>query len=496
MVCAYPVPDTHALSEDACVRFAPAMRPTENAAGMAGGSKPSTLRPGYGGRSMLTRRGAMGLVASSTFLFAGSVRAVAQPAPQVLFRKSASALASDSPEMNALRSAIPEMRQSGFWDRMVAIHSNNWRQHHSWLFLPWHRAFLYEFELAVRRLTYDGFRMPYLDWDADTIPATLYEPPFAHDGRTHGPGDSMRAFQGTGGWFNESAPRPFADFFGQPDYGGDDESYGHNLVHVFVGGDMGNILTAPRDPLFWFHHSNVDRLWWYWDQQYGCHSADCYPADWQSEMVRGIVDPDGSALAPIPVRSLLTTAPMGYDYESLPMERMVMAAAPPLGSHPPRLVPRPPYATTLRLIADRTPTAIISLPRELVTRLLTASKAEVNAPMLVRSSASAPHEIRISLMGRTTLQQDRIFAMPMGGGMGNMRGGMNAANSSYAKNIGTMFESLARNASPEVAAATVAQEPLTLRVDAIPLAGSPSAARPILTQCTCAVTAKTWQAER
>src|SRR5580693_6777712 len=131
---------------------------------------------------MFTRRGATGLVASSALLLAG--RGVAQsPAPRVFFRKSASSLASDSPEMNALRSAIPAMRQSGFWDRMVAIHSNNWRQHHSWLFLPWHRAFLYEFELAVRRLTYDGFRMPYLDWDADTIPAMLYDPPFAHDGR-------------------------------------------------------------------------------------------------------------------------------------------------------------------------------------------------------------------------------------------------------------------------------------------------------------------------
>jgi hypothetical protein len=429
-------------------------------------------------------------------VFAGPMRALAQPAPPVLFRKSASTLASDSPEMNALRSAIPAMRQSGFWDRMVAIHSNNWRQHHSWLFLPWHRAFLYEFELAVRRLTYDGFRMPYLDWDADRIPSMLYEPPFAHDGRTHGPGDGMRAFQGTGGWFNESAPGPFADFFGRPDFGGDDESYGHNLVHVFVGGDMGNILTAPRDPLFWFHHSNVDRLWWYWDQQYGCRSADCYPADWQAEMVRGIEDPDGSALAPIPVSSLLTTAHMGYDYESLPMERMVMGAAPPRDFRAPRLVQRAPYSTTLRLVEDRTPIAIVSLRRELLMRLLTASKAKVNAPLLVRSSAQAPHEIRISLLGHTTLQQDRIFAMPMGNGMRGMRGGMNASDASYVKNIGTMFESLARNASPEAAAAMIAREPLTLRVDAIPLAGSTPAARPMLTQCTCTIAAKTWEAER
>jgi hypothetical protein len=439
---------------------------------------------------MLTRRKTMGLMASSALLLANPWRAVAQPAPQVLFRKSASSLDPDSPEMNALRTAIPQMRQSGFWDRMVAIHSNNWRQHHSWLFLPWHRAFLYEFELAVRRLTYDGFRMPYLDWDADTIPAMLFDPPFAHDGRIHGPNDSMRAFQGTGGWFNLSAPGPFADFFGQHDYGGDDESYGHNLVHVFVGGDMGNIQLAPRDPLFWFHHSNVDRLWWYWDQQYGCRSADCYPADWQGEVVNGIQDPDGSAVNPISVRSLISTAPMGYDYQGSPMVEM---AAPPMGGlQPPRRIPRPTYSVTLRLLEDRAPVAAVSLPRDLLMRLLTASQAEVDAPLLVRSSSNAPHEIRISLSGGTAPQQERIFAMPMGSGMG----GMGAASASYVKNVGPMLQSLARSIPAAAAIAMVMREHIGLRVEAIPL-GTPSTnVRPMLTQCTCTITAKTWEQAR
>lgn len=34
----------------------------------------------------------------------------------------------------------------------------------------------------------------------------------------------------------------------------------HNLVHVLVGGDMVDIASSAYDPLFWFHHCNVDRL--------------------------------------------------------------------------------------------------------------------------------------------------------------------------------------------------------------------------------------------
>lgn len=34
----------------------------------------------------------------------------------------------------------------------------------------------------------------------------------------------------------------------------------HNLVHVLIGGDMVDIAASAFDPIFWFHHTNVDRL--------------------------------------------------------------------------------------------------------------------------------------------------------------------------------------------------------------------------------------------
>ena len=37
----------------------------------------------------------------------------------------------------------------------------------------------------------------------------------------------------------------------------------HNLVHVWVGGDMGP-GTSPNDPVFFLNHCNVDRIWEAW----------------------------------------------------------------------------------------------------------------------------------------------------------------------------------------------------------------------------------------
>ena len=42
----------------------------------------------------------------------------------------------------------------------------------------------------------------------------------------------------------------------------------HNLVHVWVGGDM-SPATSPNDPVFYLNHCNVDRIWEAWLRQHG-----------------------------------------------------------------------------------------------------------------------------------------------------------------------------------------------------------------------------------
>ena len=41
----------------------------------------------------------------------------------------------------------------------------------------------------------------------------------------------------------------------------------HNLVHVWVGGDMTE-STSPNDPVFFLHHCNIDRIWAAWQQRH------------------------------------------------------------------------------------------------------------------------------------------------------------------------------------------------------------------------------------
>jgi tyrosinase len=39
---------------------------------------------------------------------------------------------------------------------------------------------------------------------------------------------------------------------------------GHYVAAVDPGGDPN---TSPGDPLFYFHHTSLDRLWWIWQMQ-------------------------------------------------------------------------------------------------------------------------------------------------------------------------------------------------------------------------------------
>jgi tyrosinase len=55
----------------------------------------------------------------------------------------------------------------------------------------------------------------------------------------------------------------------------------HNGAHNYIGGHMGGALS-PNDPIFWLHHTNVDRIWHLWQQDRltqtpGSTLADHYP---------------------------------------------------------------------------------------------------------------------------------------------------------------------------------------------------------------------------
>ena len=41
----------------------------------------------------------------------------------------------------------------------------------------------------------------------------------------------------------------------------------HFAGHSGVGGYMSDIFTSPQDPVFYFHHCQIDRLWTVWQEQ-------------------------------------------------------------------------------------------------------------------------------------------------------------------------------------------------------------------------------------
>ena len=57
----------------------------------------------------------------------------------------------------------------------------------------------------------------------------------------------------------------------------------HGSVHVSVGGWMGSVPTAAQDPIFYLHHSNIDRLWDLWLAQGGGRHDPTGDASWKSQ---------------------------------------------------------------------------------------------------------------------------------------------------------------------------------------------------------------------
>jgi len=125
-------------------------------------------------------------------------------------------------------------------------------------FLSWHRAYVFFFESLIRELTQtDTFALPYWDWYSNAeIPAVFATQsiggkpnPLYHAARRYRKRTLVR----------DALTAPTFDEF-QPSLEGNP----HGTVHVMVGGEMGSVPTSARDPLFWAHHANIDRMWEVW----------------------------------------------------------------------------------------------------------------------------------------------------------------------------------------------------------------------------------------
>ena len=293
-----------------------------------------------------------GVIASSV---AGIV-ALAQAQPPL--RRSLHGMASNDPILQAWRDGVRLLKAQPAsnpvsWANFAAIHGSaagfNICPHGNWYFLPWHRAYLVSYERAVRQLTgHDDFALPYWDWTQDRqMPAAFVDPMF--DGKPNAlfetqrdasPMDSLPdTTVGPAVISQILTEAPFETFgtsrpVGQNDLNqawlsaefsgtsGTLEGTPHNLVHVFVGGIMGQANSA-LDPLFMMHHCNIDRLWWLWNQAGQADSPD--PLWVNMPMQNNFFNPDGTPYSPM-VAELLAPEPLGYTYATAPSPVSVAAS--------------------------------------------------------------------------------------------------------------------------------------------------------------------------
>jgi len=266
--------------------------------------------------------------------------------------------------------------------------------HNHWFFLPWHRAYLLEFEFVVREhiralggpaddwaLPYwnysddpgtarerglplplqgaslpDGIEVPGVSADADgRFPNPLFIPlrtgpdtanPFdplwadATDAllRPHYANQQDTANVSFAGGVIED-PGNQALWHGQAREMGMVDAQPHGSVHGEVNGAMGLFQTAALDPVFWLHHCNVDRLW----ETYAHDLSHGYPFEngigvgtdahtsWTDREFR-FLRPDGST-GSWTAPQLLDVAALGYTYESTAPPPLPQAPTPPVGSN-------------------------------------------------------------------------------------------------------------------------------------------------------------------
>lgn len=147
------------------------------------------------------------------------------------------------------------------WRFWTTVH-RNFCPHRAPYFLAWHRGMMYHFEQTLRTVSGDPtLTVPYWDYYTDpTIPPEFTDP------ATNNPLYVPRVNTNV---YNALSLAPFAPGVFNFQRGTTNafetlmETAPHNPIHNIIGNAMAT-LGSPADPIFFLHHSNVDRLWHAW----------------------------------------------------------------------------------------------------------------------------------------------------------------------------------------------------------------------------------------
>ena len=211
-------------------------------------------------------------------------------------RRNASKMAANDPILVGYRRAIQRMRGLAdtnpcSWFYQAAIHGTldprnlaSWNTCHTdpTFFWAWHRMYLYFFERIVRKYSgmYD-WAVPFWDW---TNPAELPLPAPFRDSASLLFDATRKPVINGGAPLSTSLGTSIANAMTLLDYFNTQSSVNgpHGSVHGAIGGNMGSVISAAQDPIFYVHHSEVDRQWNLWLAQGGGRSSPVGNNTWRN----------------------------------------------------------------------------------------------------------------------------------------------------------------------------------------------------------------------
>lgn len=228
--------------------------------------------------------------------------------------------------------------------------------HNSWLFFPFHRYYLYFYEKILGKLIDDPtFALPFWNWDSppgmqmppmfakpnsplyDKLRNANHQPPTlldldyneTDDDQTTTKKDQISSNLTIMYRQMVSNGKTSKLFLGSPYRAGDEPEPGsgsientpHNPVHLWCGDNtqpnlenMGNFYSAGRDPIFFAHHSNIDRMWTIWRTLGGKRTNFTEP-DWLDSAF--LFYDENANLVRVKVRDCLDTKNLGYVYQDV-----------------------------------------------------------------------------------------------------------------------------------------------------------------------------------
>ncbi|URE18660.1 polyphenol oxidase [Musa troglodytarum] len=226
--------------------------------------------------------------------------------------------------------------------------------HQNWFFYPWHRWYLYFNERILGKLIGDdNFSLPFWNWDSldgmmlpsiyadpssplyDKFRDAKHQPPclvdFDFDETDPGFTDAQQIDHNLKIMYRQffsNGKTPML-FLGSAYRAGDKPNPGggsventpHNNVHTWTGDrtrpnfeDMGNFYSSGRDPIFFAHHANADRIWSLWKKLSRNH-RDFNDSDWLNTSF--LFYDENADLVRVTVKDCLNTQWLRYRYQDV-----------------------------------------------------------------------------------------------------------------------------------------------------------------------------------